>query len=678
MVKRLFHFKRKLQVDIVTLFLSLLVVSVSLIIYIPYKKNNEVMLDLAEETIDRVSLNVRDQILCLIHDVSDMPLLLASFVPATEDISLKNEDLISFMLTAVKLYPNLSVLFIGTPEGSFIEAIDLTALGTARYVDSGYHLPEGALYAVRVIDRTHKPLTEIWYYKDEHFKTLGKESFETTFDPRSQEWYLGVEKSGRLYWTDAYTFDPTGDPGMVEAMPIYDKQGKLMSILGTDLIFRVFSTLFEAQKVSPSGQVFLINPEGKIEIPLDASNPRALEAYRYFSQTQDMSFILKSDHGSYLAHVRPFPVPLQKDWLVVITAPLNDFFGKIIKAREKALVISLIIFAIAGLIAVYFSKRISKPIVALTHEVDRIQHLDLGSETRVHSAIHEISLLDASIAAMRVTLRSFGRYVPKAIVKQLMERGQEIALGGEKKEVTIFFSDIADFTPIAESLPIEEVMEGLAAYFKILSTLILENQGTIDKYIGDSVMAFWGAPTEMADHAEKGCEAALLCQSRLKEFNLERKNAAKPPFFTRIGIHTGEVIVGNIGTKERMNYTVMGDVVNATARLQQVDKIYHTFILISEEVNQKIGERFLTRPLDVVSVKGKQRQIKVYELVAQHGGETSIAPTPDQMELCQAFTQAYEAYSLGHFDEAKRLFNALSSRFPDDFPTQMYLERLKR
>ena len=678
MVKRLFHFKRKLQVDIVTLFLSLLIVSVSLIIYIPYKKNNEVMLDLAEETIDRVSLNVRDQILCLIHDISDMPLLLASFVPATEDISLKNEDLISFMLTAVKMYPNLSVLFIATPEGSYIEAIDLTALGTARYVDSGYLLPEGALYALRVIDHAQTPLVERWYYKDVNLKTLAQESFETTFDPRFQAWYLGVEKSGKLYWSDIYTFGPTGDPGMIEAMPIYDKHGKLMSILGTDLTFRVLSKLFEAQKFSPSGQVFLINPEGKIEIPLGTSNPLTLEAYRHFSQTHDTSFILKSDHGSYLSHVRSFPVPLQKDWLIVITAPLDDFFGKIIKAREKALVLSLIIFAIAGLIAVYFSKRISKPIVQLTREVDKIQRFDLGSETRVHSAIHEISLLDASIAAMRVTLRSFGRYVPKAIVKQLMERGQEIALGGEKKELTVFFSDIADFTPIAESLPIEEVMEGLASYFKILSTLILENQGTIDKYIGDSVMAFWGAPTELSDHAEKGCTVALLCQSRLKEFNFERQRAAKPPFLTRIGIHTGEVIVGNIGTEERMNYTVMSDVVNAAARLQQVNKIYHTSILISEEVNQKIGEQFLTRPLDVVSVKGKERQIKVYELVAQQGGEKSIAPTPDQTELCQVFTKAYEAYSLGHFDEAKTLFTALSSRFPDDFPTQMYIERLKR
>ena len=136
------------------------------------------------------------------------------------------------------------------------------------------------------------------------------------------------------------------------------------------------------------------------------------------------------------------------------------------------------------------------------------------------------------------------------------------------------------------------------------------------------------------------------------------------------------MIAGNIGTPERMNYTIIGDPVNEASRLQQVNRIYHTSILISEEVYKKIGQQFLVRPLDIVSVKGKKQLIKIYELVSKYGQESEIAPSSDQIELCDLFTQAYGAYSSGNLKEAKNLFESVHQKFPNDFPTQLYLERI--
>jgi adenylate cyclase len=258
-----------------------------------------------------------------------------------------------------------------------------------------------------------------------------------------------------------------------------------------------------------------------------------------------------------------------------------------------------------------------------------------------------------------------------------MQRGEEITLGGEKREITIFCSDIAGFTTISEAYPTEILTPLLAEYFDALSKIILEAEGTIDKYIGDSIMAFWNAPTEMPDHAMKACLVALRCQALLHKLNQQRKENNQPEFQTRFGINTGMVIVGNVGTTERMNYTVIGDAVNIAFRLQNTSKNYNTHILISEDVYKKVNHQFVVRPLDIVTVKGKKEEIKIYELVALREGEAEILAKPEEIQLCEAFTEAYEAFQQKNIERAKPLFEAIHAQFPDDLPTKLYLDRIR-
>lgn len=679
--RKIFHlfYNRKLRFDILTLFLTLFIVSVTIIISFSHEKNAREIMEFSKGTIQRVASIIDEKVECLVSQLEQMPTFVAGVLGDYGDITPKNTPLVSFMLTAVKAFPNLHALFLGTPEGNFIEAIDLTLIEHTHFLtDTSKPLPQGIAYALRVIEYSQTPPLETWYYKDASLNnTITKESFPTHFDPRVRPWYKEAEKTGQLVWADTYHYDPTGNAGIAVAMPIFNKKKEIIAVVGADLPLVILSHFLASQKIGKNGRAFILNQSGNMIVPHGISNHLVDEAYKKYIQGSENNFLLKLDKVTYLVHVSVFSPSFEREWLNVIIAPLDDFFGNLIKSRRQTVIISILILILSTLIVIYFSKLLSKPIVLLTKEVDKIKHLELQSEKRVRSHIYEITLLDESIASMRVMLRSFGRYVPKGIVKQLMEQGQEIALGGEKKDVTVFFSDIADFTPLAESLPIEEIMPDLSAYFDIISKIILNQQGTIDKYIGDSIMAFWGAPNESADQSVQACTAALLCQNALAQFNLKREKDAKPVFFTRIGIHTGSVIVGNIGTQERMNYTVMGDVVNEAARLQQVNKIYHTSILISEEVHKKIEDQFLLRPLDIVAVKGKSNKVKIYELMAKRYGEAEVVATSEQEVLSQLFSEAYTAYVQGERQSAKKLFELINNKFPNDYPTKLYMVRLQ-
>jgi adenylate cyclase len=394
------------------------------------------------------------------------------------------------------------------------------------------------------------------------------------------------------------------------------------------------------------------------------------------SHAETAHFLLESQGTEYLAFSTRLHSIFSTDWIIIVVAPLSDFLSSIISTQHQVLLFLVAILLVSSFIVIYFSKKISSPIATLSKEIEKISQFDLSSQLRVKSTINELSLLDQAINTMRHVVQSFARYVPKEVVKNLCQNHQEIVLGGQKQEVTIFLSDISNFTSITESQPIDELLSLLSEYFDVMTKVLLSLNGTIDKFIGDGIMAFWGAPLYMQDHASKACDAALLCQAELKNLNRKRKQENKPEFLTRFGIHTGPVIVGNIGTKDRMNYTIIGDAVNTAVRLQEVDKIYHTSILISEDVYHKLGPDYIARPLDIVLVKGKVKTIKIYELLGKLHAEPHIAPTPEEITLCRLFTTAYEAMQQKQFLAAKGLFASIANQFPDDFPTQIYLKRV--
>ncbi len=245
------------------------------------------------------------------------------------------------------------------------------------------------------------------------------------------------------------------------------------------------------------------------------------------------------------------------------------------------------------LIIYFLSSVISSPLENLARKVTRIQ--DLGGENLppLHSPIREVALLSRAIDTLDTAVKSFSAFVPVGLVRELLESDQKLELGGHSRFLTIFFSDLEAFSSLSEELPSQELLLRVSAYLEIVTKAVNEEHGTIDKFIGDGVMAFWGAPALLDDHALRACFAALRIRKSMTALNARWEAEGSKPMHIRVGIHSDAVLVGNIGSKERMSYTVMGDGVNVAARLEGINKEYGTRICISHSGVQGGGRAAL-------------------------------------------------------------------------------------
>jgi len=312
----------------------------------------------------------------------------------------------------------------------------------------------------------------------------------------------------------------------------------------------------------------------------------------------------------------------------------------------------------------------------LTEETKKIENFDLDSEKTVHSHINEINILSEAISTMRNGLRAFKKYVPADLVRLLIvegkgEKGAEI--GGKERDITIMFTDIQNFTQITEEIQPEELMTHLCDYFDELTNIIKSHNGTIDKYIGDAIMAFWNAPIADEMHSLNACQAAIDIQARLELLNAEWKKQGKPQFITRIGIATGKALVGNIGSYNRLNYTVLGDTVNEASRLEVLNKVYGTGIIISEKLKNNIASDFFLRKLDCVVVKGKSHSSFIYEIIAHTDKERE-----DKIFwLNQQFEIGFSAYKNKEWQKAIEAFQSIKDKYPEDTLSDLFMTRCK-
>jgi adenylate cyclase len=266
--------------------------------------------------------------------------------------------------------------------------------------------------------------------------------------------------------------------------------------------------------------------------------------------------------------------------------------------------------------------------------------------------------------------KTFSQYLSPGVIGLIEKDPQKyIRPGGEVKDLTVMFSDIRDFTSLSEGLTPDELVHLLNQYLSAMTDILFANLGTLDKYIGDAIMAFWGSPYPQQDHARSACRCALEMVKGLDKLNREWESEGRRPIAIGIGLNTGPVNVGNMGSDKRLAWTVMGDNVNLASRLEGMTKQYRSRVIISEGTYNQVSDQFVAREVDRIRVKGKKQPVVIYELLAP------LAEREAYADLLTKFNQALTTYRSQNWPEAAEQFSDLLTKYPNDGPTQVLLQR---
>ncbi len=521
-------------------------------------------------------------------------------------------------------------------------------------------------------------------------------------DPRPRPYYVAAKQAGAATWTETYRFFTNRGlrsvPGVTRATPIMKPDGSLLGVLSADFDMFTLSEFLHGLTIGEHGMAFLVelradgtqqviahpdpelvaNTDGTPLAPEHIRDPRVRAFLPAIArsgaatpnggaQSIDragalMPVALDVDGTRFLGGYRRIDGDRGLHWVVAVALPAADILGPVEKTRRTTILITIIATIVAVLLVVLVAMQIGGALRRLTRETEAIGRFLLEAKPIVASNVVEVHQLSTAIEDMKRGLRSFQKFVPADLVRRLVQSGREAVRGGKRETVTMHFSDIADFTTISEQLAPEELVELLSEYLSLMSEPILTSGGTIDKYIGDAVMAFWNAPSPVADHAYIACATVLANRARLAERCTKWVAAGKPALRCRVGLHTGEAVVGNIGSEARLDFTAIGDTVNLASRLEGLNKTYGTELMISEATYALVKDRVVVRLLDRVAVKGKAQSIAIYELLGLAGEVDATA--------AERHTRALEAYFAQQWDKALELLG-------DDPAARLIAERAR-
>ena len=556
--------------------------------------------------------------------------------------------------------------------------------GAYRAPDGSLHISETTLAAH---GRTHDYTVASSGAWERHYEETAND-----YDPRDEEFFKTVQRTGKLAWVGPVIFYDEGLAGITCANPHFDQAGRLLGVLTVDFNLNLLSDFIAELHFGTHGKVFMFDDRhhvvafpglrlvetvgqgssGKLLTEADVADPvfQAFIAHNA-SGAEDQFTLLAQGGRRYIGGYRRMNVPGGPAWFLGAYAPESDFLGVLARNEREAAAIAVAALCMGLLVTMILARRISVPLTRLASEMEEVGDFQLNVRPPMKTIFKEVATMDESLLHMKGSLRSFSYYVPRDLVRAMLESGQEATLQGQTRELTVYFSDIAGMTSIAESMAPNALVEMLSRYFDEMTQVIAEQGGTVDKFIGDAIMAFWGAPAATADHAARACEAALRSQRRLEE--LRRKNGTGlAAIRARIGIATGEVLVGNVGSHDRFNYTVMGDTVNLASRLEGLNKLYGTQILISDAAYRAARERITARPVGLVQVKGKSQCVEVWEPLALAAEDNAVA-----RELARLFDEGLEAYRAGDFRAAAGRYEAALSVRPGDPPSDILLDRCR-
>jgi adenylate cyclase len=609
----------------------------------------------ASAAMDAASASTLSRIEDQVSQVTSVVRVLASNpVLADSDDRSEIDGAIILFKAALGVLPQMDSLYVGYDNGCWLQVRRLDVLDPAER--QRLEAPAGAVYNVNLVRPTSGgalPMRRV--FEDEQGNKIEQiDLWDYGYDARERPWYRDAMQADRAVVSSPYASYSIGTPMITLSAPLH---GQVRGVIAADLKLDKFSDLAYAQRPGEHGTVIIFDSFGVLIAHPDfarlvasalshPSHPQLPEigeirtglvgtVMRRWDGSDTYEGSIRDEEGrDYFFRLHKFSQEDEFSGYSLLLAAESDFVRNVRNLQIKGIIIALISSGFFVPAVWIFGSRMSGSLKRITAQAIRLRTLAPSDDVPVTSTVAEIDELGRTMAVAERTIRSFARFVPKEIVKGIIDASISTELGGVRQELTILFTDVANFTGIAEAADPDSLMHQTSRHFGALTEAFLAEGGTVDKFIGDSVMVFWNAPHLQPDHVERACRAALSAKAANDALNAQFAAEGLPQFVVRLGIHFGDAVVGNVGSAERMDYTALGNAVNLAARLEGLNKEYGTTILVSEAVRRRAEHCFRFKAIASVIAKGMTTETRVYELVearAEDAAELRNAPAAQDL-----------------------------------------------
>jgi len=650
-----------------------------------YYRNSEAIIATLHEDVAKTSRASKENVEAMIGGVAATLRLLAQ-VTAADPAFFRSDRSNDVLYRALTTADEIDAAFVSFEDGYHRavtridddrrrsdQRISRTANWHANFIDD-FSLGENR--------SRHRTFFDTWGH------IIGEYAVPTTTDYRTTSGYPEAKDRRNLAVTQPQINVDTGYPIINLRVPILHG-GTFIGTAGASITLNVLSQFLATHRASPHSTTIIADPtdgkviaasdrkksvrmvDGRLEVArLDnIDDEDAREAHRLQRQTGQDNFQFRSrrDGQELSASFARFPVSFQHQWEAIILTPTDDFIGELNRTNRQILVM-IIVLSVAELFLIYFlSRRLSRPIESLSRELQSVETLSFDEPMGRRSRVREIAQLQSAAALLRNSLQSFCSFAPVDVVRDLVKSGIPLHLGVERRALTILFADLENFSTHAERSTPDALLDQMSVYFEQVSRAISDERGTVDKFIGDGIMAFWGAPLPLADHVLHACAGALRAARRMERVNAGWRAEGKPTLRIRIGLNYAEVLVGNIGSSERFSYTAIGDGVNVAARLEGMNKTFGTTICISDSVFNGLATEIVARPLRHVQVKGRKQDFMIYELVGMaNTDDPELEARPAERRLIEMTWGASKCFEAGDLEGAAGRYREILEQFPGD------------
>jgi class 3 adenylate cyclase len=443
---------------------------------------------------------------------------------------------------------------------------------------------------------------------------------------------------GKTYVSESFSSKAYAREVVILAVPVKDDGGRIPAVVTAVFdIQGMLAELVSSSRFNASGYAIVVDSEGDVIAHPDRSqigrNVQSYDAvHRAWASRGSGAVIGRNDAGiERKFFYRPIASPAttaRQPWVILSEIDQSEELSVLARLRRQLFAAIAVAFVLALLVAQQVAASVQRPLEALKQFAARLGAGDLQARTDV-SGRDVAGSLAASMDGMAAGLRErdrvkevFGRYIATQVSDRILNG--DVNLGGESRVVTVLFSDIRNFTTMAEQMSPQQVVSFLNAYFSEMVDAVFEQGGVLDKFLGDGLMAVFGSLEDQPDHAARAVRAALRMKALLGKMNAERAVAGLPPVAIGVGIHTAEVIVGNIGSSRRLEYTVVGDGVNTSSRVQALNKEFGTTILVTEDTYAALGSEFECRPMPATTLRGKHRPMQCYEVISARAAVAAV------------------------------------------------------